>query len=249
MLIVRLFRVSIRTFRVFFGKRAEARLRHDADAIVVARTGLYSTPASIGMLTGALSAAVNLLPASCFGWSYANSPLLFSLIIFITLSLICSGPYLLTLSAKSLFGLVRFTFWLSLGALLPLFLIYQARSYFIYRSFYSISAVFRVGASFLIGRHLARNYGALKSLNRCGLLCIVGNLPMIGFEIFLAWNWEFPKLRHELTREQLAFFVTAFLISQIGVATLPALASEKEFRQRLAESQEKLTAAQPSPAS
>ena len=238
------FRLARRTLGTLFGKRAPISNANDGAAVLVyARSGLFETPAAVGLITGAISAGINLLPPALLGLNYHNV-LPFTFIIFMTLTTLCSGPFLLTLASKSFFSLLRFTFFLTLVAMLPLFLIYQAHIYLIYRIFYSISVAFRIVASWLIGRHLARNYGALNSLRRCGLLGIAGNLPMIAFECYQLWKWDVLGQREQLSRELLAFYVMAFLISQIGVATLPALASEREFRERVTASKEKLTAAQ-----
>lgn len=243
MLIFDLYRLSTRTFRRLLGGRAAA--RQDAEPIYYARSGLFASPAAVGLLTGALAAAVNLLPTALLGWTYFNRPVLFTIIIFVTVNILCSGPFLLTLSARCLVSTLRFSFLFSLAAVLPAFLIFQMRVYSLYRFYYTLSVVFRIAGSYLLGRHLGRNYGALASLNRCGLLCIAGNLPMILFECYLAWMWDYLGKRGEMSREQLAFFVMAFLISQIGVTTLPALAAEPEFRQRVRVSLETLALVQP----
>ena len=245
MLIVKLFRLSQRTFRSLTGKRKTVSQTGDAaDAMVYARTGLFATPAAVGLLTGVISAAIHLLPSVVFSWNYSNMPVPIACFVFMSLGTLCSGPFLLTLSARNFFSLARFTFLLALVGMVPLFLVFQMRVYALYRIFYSINVVFGVGASWLIGRHLARNYGALRSLTRCGLLGVVGNLPMIGFECYQVWKWDVLGQREQMSKDMLAFFVMAFLISQIGVATLPALASEREFRERVNASNETLIAAQ-----
>ena len=157
MLIFDLVRLSTRTFRSLFSSRAAAgNSSDDAEAVIFPRTGLFASPASVGLITGVVSAAINLLPTALLGWTYFNRPVLYSIFLLATVGVLCSGPYLLTLSAvivcsrhHSLYIPVYACGW---HIMLPPFLIFQMRFHSLFRISITRSMLFfRIAGSYLLG--------------------------------------------------------------------------------------------------
>ena len=200
------------------------------------RTGMFSTPVAAGMLTGIIGSAINILPFCCFNWNYSTYPGRILLMCMIGLNVICSGPVLVY---GSLRGARRTIYFAVLITLLTAFIPFMAmtvRNFSFWYYYYEINAASRLLTAALIGRHLARRYGLKRKVGWCALLATLGNLPAVGFDGYCAWLFKtHPQADFAISKDLLAFMVMLHLVSAVGIAMLPALVVESEFRRDAAE--------------
>jgi hypothetical protein len=196
---------------------------------------MFSSPIAAGMITGIFGSALNILPQCCFNWNFYTHTwriLLFSLL---GLNVICSGPQLVHVSARGIRKTFIFSILMTvLVAFLP-FMAVIVGNYSFAVHYYELSALFgSLGAAF-IGMHLATRYGIRGNHKSCALLAMTGNIPVIIFDLYYAWLWQSNmKTGFAISKDMLAFMIMAHLLSAMGIATLPAIAVESEYRKEAA---------------
>jgi hypothetical protein len=195
------------------------------------RTGLFSSPVGAALLTGALAAAIKLIPQTVLRWNIYESPRLAGAVFFISMICLVSGPCLVFQTGDQFKRGVRFAGLYTLYALAMPVLTFRLGFYSLLPHYYEVNVLLRILGSLLIGRHLAIAHGLPDKWKTCGWLSVLGNSPTIAYDIFILYMVRtHPDTRISFSKEETAFTFMAFVLGTIGIVVLPALCIEAELK-------------------